>query len=299
MTELLLIYLIVASPTECSAVEDHENVILGACSVSQSDETKQLQLTALNINHQPAQWSPTDIVEELNKDQLIRRGDYNRGPQHQHTCLLFTSIGEDTQEVSRQPSVTLSQPELSAEDDHVSGTASDSPEGGTSIPPTSHHQKVFRSKSEHDSRSLGLHEFKTLTNSSRTINTCNLLERCTMVHDCSDPSNICAADIAASPSQPESEDGGSDDEVCNSPKSFYLLRRLSHSLDHMIELEQAGIHSSDFTAVCHLSEILEQEVTPSDQIEKFLNTAETLTCHSTCNCADCQRVDEPPPTSIT
>ncbi|XP_067939884.1 uncharacterized protein [Watersipora subatra] len=88
-----------------------------------------------------------------------------------------------------------------------------------------------------------------------------------------------------------SDSESSDEEVCNGgSKSFYLLRRLSHSLDHMIELEQAGIHSSNLASIRELNDKMEYEALPSFEIERFLNTAESFTCQSTCSCSECQQL---------
>ncbi|KAF6019225.1 hypothetical protein EB796_022466 [Bugula neritina] len=58
--------------------------------------------------------------------------------------------------------------------------------------------------------------------------------------------------------------------------SLYLLKRLSVSLDQMIVLEESGLHSTNHSKICQLSELLEDKETADEEIKKFIDSVETL-----------------------
>ena len=117
-------------------------------------------------------------------------------------------------------------------------------------------------------------------------------DQCMIIHDRLSASTPNEEKTQISAMLPSDSDSSDEETLKASPKSFYLLRRLSHSLDHMIELEQAGIHSSDLNAVRQLNDIMEHEALPSVEIERFLTTAESFTCHSMCSCDECLLLKE-------
>lgn len=68
-----------------------------------------------------------------------------------------------------------------------------------------------------------------------------------------------------------------------------LLSRLSHSLDHLIELESAGVDCR-LDKVDELQQLLDNNVLESVEIERFLETAESLTLSTHSLCESCYLV---------